>query len=53
MKKKEIELTYVKSSDQVADIFTKPLKVDLFNKFKMLLGMVDGSKLSLRGNVGK
>lgn len=53
VKKKEIELTYVKSSDQVADIFTKPLKVDLFNKFKMLLGMVDGSKLSLRGNVGK
>ena len=53
VKKKEIELTYVKSSDQVADIFTKPLKVDLFNKFKMLLGMVDGSKLSLRGNVEK
>ena len=53
VKKKEIELTYVKLNDQIADIFTKPLKVDLFNKFKMLLGMVDGSKLSLRGNVGK
>ena len=29
VKDKEIELVHVKSQDQVADIFTKPLKVDM------------------------
>ncbi|KAK3040229.1 hypothetical protein RJ639_028942 [Escallonia herrerae] len=36
--KKEIELEYVKSQDQVADIFTKPLKIDVFHKLRIHLG---------------
>jgi hypothetical protein len=32
-------MTHVASRDQVADIFTKPLPAELFNKFKKLLGM--------------
>jgi Reverse transcriptase (RNA-dependent DNA polymerase) len=39
MKNCDVEMTYVASRDQVADIFTKPLPTELFNKFKKLLGM--------------
>lgn len=39
--KKEIELEYVKSVDQVADIFTKPLKVEVFEKMRTLLGVMN------------
>ena len=39
----------MKSPDQVADIFTKPLKTESFNKLKTLLGMTNPEKLSLRG----
>ncbi|KAK3010542.1 hypothetical protein RJ639_011445 [Escallonia herrerae] len=39
--KKEVELEYVKSQDQVADIFTKPLKIDVFHKLRMSLGVMN------------
>ncbi|KAG6498897.1 hypothetical protein ZIOFF_038648 [Zingiber officinale] len=47
VKSKEIELLYVKSSDQVADILTKPLKVEAFQYLRNSLG-VQG-RTSLRG----
>lgn len=37
---KEIKLEYVKSADQVADIFTKPLGVDVFSKMRSMLGVM-------------
>ncbi|OIT04828.1 hypothetical protein A4A49_65282, partial [Nicotiana attenuata] len=37
--KKEIELKYVKSHDQVTDIFTKPLKFEDFQRLRSFLGM--------------
>ncbi|KAH9687903.1 hypothetical protein KPL70_014941 [Citrus sinensis] len=46
--RKEVQIKYVKSQDQAADIFTKPLKQEDFVRFKSLLG-VTGS--SLRGGV--
>jgi Reverse transcriptase (RNA-dependent DNA polymerase) len=39
VKNDDVEMTHVASRDQVADIFTKPLSAELFNKFKKLLGM--------------
>ena len=51
VRNKEVELEYVKTQDQVADIFTKPLGTELFNKFKIELGMIDGRQLSLREDV--
>jgi len=43
----EIHLEFVKSHDQVANILTKPLKYDIFNKLQLLLGVI--KKTSLRG----
>ena len=45
---KEVQLEYVKTHDQVADIFTKPLKREDFVKLRTLLGV---AKSSLRGGV--
>ena len=53
VKEKNVELTYAKTYDQVADIFTKPLVANHFYKLKNLLGMKDGIQLSLRGGVSK
>lgn len=53
VKNKEVELISVKTQDQVADIFTKPLKVDVFNKLKDMIGVVSGSEFGLRGGVEK
>lgn len=39
VKNKEVKLFPCKSQDQLADIFTKPLKNDLFNRMKIMLGM--------------
>ncbi|XP_057791180.1 uncharacterized mitochondrial protein AtMg00810-like [Salvia miltiorrhiza] len=39
--KKEVQVEYVKSQDQVADIFTKPLKFEDFIKLRSLLGMIN------------
>ena len=37
--KKEVELKYVKSQDQVVDIFTKPLKFEDFQRLRSSLGV--------------
>ncbi|KAK3029746.1 hypothetical protein RJ639_038023 [Escallonia herrerae] len=42
--KKEVELEYMKSQDQVADIFTKPLKIDVFHKLRMSFGLMNQIK---------
>ena len=47
--RKEVHLEFVKSHDQVADILTKPIKYDTFNKLRALLGVI--KKTSLRGDV--
>ena len=39
VKQNEVELVHCKSYDQVAAIFTKPLKHDVFARLKMMLGM--------------
>ncbi|KAG6401917.1 hypothetical protein SASPL_138785 [Salvia splendens] len=44
----EIQVEYVKSQDQIADIFTKPLKFEDFIKIRTLLG-ARNDKSSLRG----
>ncbi len=40
---KKIKITYVLTTDIVADGFTKPLKRVVFEKFKSMLGLVDNS----------
>ena len=37
---KEVMIEYCPTEDQVADIFTKPLKAELFYKLKKMLGMM-------------
>ncbi|CAL1389348.1 unnamed protein product [Linum trigynum] len=39
VEQKEVMLKYVKTEDQIADIFTKPLKQDVFVKMRTLLGV--------------
>ena len=40
VKDKDIVVEFCKTQDQLADIFTKALKCDTFNKMKKKLGMV-------------
>ena len=47
--RKDVQLEFVKSQDQVVDIFNEPLKYDTFYKFRTLLGVI--RKTSLRGDV--
>ena len=49
VKDNEIVIEYCRSEEQVADIFTKSLKVDSFLKLKKTLGMMSYGKLGLRG----
>ncbi|KAL0540756.1 hypothetical protein IC582_020770 [Cucumis melo] len=37
--RKEVQVEYVKTEDQIADIFTKPLNVNVFNNLRTLLGV--------------
>jgi hypothetical protein len=37
--KKEVQLKFVKTSDQVAYIFTKPLNNEIFSKLRALFGV--------------
>ncbi|KAA0038954.1 Copia protein [Cucumis melo var. makuwa] len=37
--RKEVQVEYVKTEDQITDIFTKPLKVNVFNNLRTLLGV--------------
>ena len=46
---KEVEVKYMKTQDPVANIFTKPLKYDVFIKMRDILGVM--KKSSLRGDV--
>jgi hypothetical protein len=46
--RKEVQLKYTKSQEQIADIFTKPLKHDVFCNLRTCLGV---AKSSLRGDV--
>jgi len=39
VKNKEVELISCKTNDQVADIFTKPLKGEIFIRLKFMLDM--------------
>jgi hypothetical protein len=41
IERKDVQVEYVKSQDQVADIFTKPLKHEDFIKLRGLLGMTN------------
>jgi hypothetical protein len=43
IKDKEIVVEYCTSEDQIADIFTKPLKTNVFLKMKNMLGMIEPS----------
>ena len=45
VKKGSVELVHVASQDQVADIFTKPLPKVLFEKYKKMIGMMDGRSI--------
>ncbi|KAE8728448.1 hypothetical protein F3Y22_tig00004355pilonHSYRG00008 [Hibiscus syriacus] len=47
--RKDVEVEYMKSQDQVADIFTKPLTSEDFLRLRNLLGV---TRSSLRGGVG-
>ena len=40
---KIVELSYCNSQEQIADIMTKPLKLEQFLKLWSMLGMVDAS----------
>jgi hypothetical protein len=46
---KKVEVKYVKTQDQITNIFTKPLKHDVFAKTKDMLGVI--KKSSLRKDV--
>jgi hypothetical protein len=39
IKNKEVKLISCKTNDQIADIFTKPLKGEIFIRLKFMLGM--------------
>ena len=38
--RKDVQVEYVKSQDQIADIFTKPLKFEDFARLRNLLGLI-------------
>ncbi|XP_072071940.1 secreted RxLR effector protein 161-like [Arachis hypogaea] len=42
---KEVVIEYCPTEEQVADIFTKPLKTELFYKLKKMLGMINSTSL--------
>ena len=46
----EIDLVYVSTKEQVADIFTKALRTEKLRRFRSLLGVLE-MDLSLRGTV--
>ncbi|KAL0413673.1 UNVERIFIED_CONTAM: Retrovirus-related Pol polyprotein from transposon TNT 1-94 [Sesamum radiatum] len=46
MKDGALELVYCGSQDQVADIMTKPLKIEVFQKHRKMLGVCEISKIN-------
>ncbi|KAI9173958.1 hypothetical protein LWI28_009353 [Acer negundo] len=51
VKNNEVELVSCRTYDQAADIFTKPLKHDVFERLKTMFGMTKHGESSLRGDV--
>lgn len=43
--KAEVELRYCNTHNQVADVFTKPLKLEQFEKFREILGVTEAAKV--------
>lgn len=41
IKEKKVKLKYIKSEDQLADFFTKPLQTTRFNNLKKMIGMIN------------
>ena len=41
MKNSEIKLEFCRSKNKIANIFTKLLKVDVLNKLKIILDLID------------
>lgn len=41
-----VELSYCNSQEQVADIMTKPIKLDQYLKLRKMMGMVEASKIN-------
>jgi hypothetical protein len=48
-KKGDVELVHVKTHEQFADIFTKPLKTNIFCYLQKKLGIMKMDGTSLRG----
>lgn len=42
----EVELVQCGTQDQVADIMTKALKLEAFQKFRMEMGMIDFTEIN-------
>ena len=51
VKEKKIELRYVPSTDQIADLLTKPLGYQFFSRLRNKLGICSMSGIELRGSV--
>lgn len=51
VKNKEVELVSYRTYDQLADIFTKPLKYDVFTRMKKMLVLKKFRKSNLKGDV--
>jgi hypothetical protein len=49
VKEREVKLVYVRTNKQVADIFTKPLKIKTFCYLQKKLGVMTIEKTSLKG----
>ncbi|CAL9014556.1 unnamed protein product [Prunus brigantina] len=49
---KVVEVQYCPTGEQIADIFTKGLKIDVFMKLKKMMGMESLDELGLREAVG-
>lgn len=46
---KDVELRQIKTEDQVADLFTKGLNIDKFEKFHYQLSMVERTRAGVEG----
>ena len=49
MKNDENELEFCRSEDQLIDIFTKLLKIEVLEKLKMMFGVIDFAT-QIKGN---
>ena len=45
VKEESVELRHVASKNQAADIFTKPLSKEIFDRGKKMIGMLDGRNI--------